>query len=67
MPSLANGDRTDVISPIRSPWEPGLFCPDGADVFVGGKSSEGLESSDEVIGVDEVGEVLTEALDGSFF
>ena len=53
----------------------GFFCPEGADVFVGCKSSEGLESSGEVVGVDEVGEVLTEvlvclvveALDGCFF
>ena len=53
----------------------GFFCPDGADVFVGCKSSEGLEPSSEVVGVDEVGEVLTEvlvgfvveALDGRFF
>ena len=53
----------------------GFFCPEGADVFVGCKSSEGLEPSSEVVGVDEVGEVLTEvlvgfvveALDGSVF
>lgn len=53
----------------------GFFCPNGADVLVGCKSSEGLEPSSEVIGVDEVGEVLaevlvgfvTEALDGRFF
>ena len=38
----------------------GLFCPEVADVFVGCKSSEGLESSSEVVGVDEVSEVLTE-------
>ena len=53
----------------------GLFCPDGADVFVGCKSSEGFEFSGEVVGVDEVGEVLAEVLmgfvveafDGRFF
>jgi hypothetical protein len=53
----------------------GFFCSDGADVLVGCKSSEGLEASGEVIGVDEVGEVLAEvlvgfvveALDGRFF
>lgn len=53
----------------------GFFCPEGADVFEGSKSSEGFESSSEVVGVDEVGEVLTEVLvglvveafDGRFF
>ena len=53
----------------------GLFCPEGADVFVGCKAFECLESAGEVVGVDEVGEVLSEvfvglvveALDGSFF
>lgn len=51
-----------------------FFCPDGADVFVGCKPLEGLESSGEVIGADEVGEMLpevfvgfvVEALDGGF-
>ncbi len=40
----------------------GFFCPDGADIFVGGKSSEGFEPSSEVVGVDEVREVLSEVL-----
>lgn len=52
-----------------------LFCPDGADVFVGCESFEGLESSGEVVGMDEVGEMLpevfvglvVEAFDGGFF
>ncbi len=51
-----------------------FFCPDGADVLVGCKALEGFEPSGEVIGVDEVGEVLpevlvglvVEALDGGF-
>ena len=42
----------------------GFFCPDGADVFVWGKSFEGLEPSSEVVCVDEVGEVMTEVLVG---
>ena len=42
----------------------GFFCPDGADVFVGRESSEGFESSGEVVGVDEVGEMLAEVLVG---
>jgi hypothetical protein len=36
----------------------GFLCPDGADVFVGRESSEDFESSGEIVGVDEVGEVL---------
>lgn len=51
-----------------------FFCPDGADVFVGCESFEGLESSGEVVGMDEVGEMLpevfvglvVEAFDGGF-
>ena len=53
----------------------GVFCPDGADVFVRCKSFEGLESSGEVVGIHEVGEMFSEvlvslvveALDGGFF
>lgn len=41
-----------------------FFGPDGADVFVGGQSSEGFEPSSQVVGVDEVVEVLTEVLVG---
>lgn len=52
-----------------------FFCPDGADVFVGCETFESLEPSGEVVGVDEVDEVLpevlvclvVEAFDGSFF
>ena len=52
-----------------------FFCPAGADVFVGRESFEGLESSSEVVSVDEVDQVLSEvfvglvveAFDGSFF
>jgi len=51
-----------------------LFCPDRADVLVGCESFEGFESSGEVVGVDEVGEMLSEvsvgfvveAFDGGF-
>jgi len=51
-----------------------LFCPDRADVFVGCESFEGFESSGEIVGVDEVGEMLSEvsvgfvveAFDGGF-
>ncbi len=51
-----------------------LFCPGGADVLVGCESFEGLESSGEVVGLDEVGEMLSEvsvsfvveAFDGGF-
>ena len=35
----------------------GFFCPARADVFVGRESFEGLESSGEVVGGDEVGEM----------
>lgn len=42
----------------------GFFCPGGADVFIGGKSLERLESSGEVVSIDEVGEVLAEVLVG---
>ncbi len=42
----------------------GFFCPSGADVFVGGKSFESLESSSEFVGVHDVGEVLPELLVG---
>ena len=42
----------------------GLFCPEGADVLVGRESFEGLESLGEVVGVDEVHEVLPEVLMG---
>ena len=42
----------------------GFFCPDVADVFVGRESSEGLESSGEIVGIDEVGEMLPEVLVG---
>ncbi len=42
----------------------GFFCPGGGDVFVGCETFEGLESSGEVVGVDEVGEVLPEVLVG---
>jgi hypothetical protein len=41
-----------------------FFCPDGADVFVGGKPFEGLQSSGKVVGVDEVCEVFPEVLVG---
>jgi hypothetical protein len=52
-----------------------FFCPDGADVFAGCETFEGLESSSEVVGMDEVGERLSqllvsfveEALEGSVF
>lgn len=52
-----------------------FFCPDRADVFVWRESSEDFESSGEVVGVDEVGEMLpevvvgfvVEALDGGLF
>src|SRR5438046_4450302 len=52
-----------------------LFCPESAGVFVGRKSFEGLESSGEVVGGDEVCEVtaqlivslVEEAFDGGFF
>ncbi len=52
-----------------------LFCPDRGDVFVRCEPFEGLESSGEVVGVDEVGEMLSEllvglvgeAFDGGFF
>ncbi len=40
----------------------GLFCPVGAEVFVGCQTFEGFESSGEFVGRDEVGEVLTEVL-----
>ena len=51
------------------------FCPHRADVFVRCEPFEGLESSGEVVGSDEVGEMLpevlmcvvVEALDGGFF
>jgi hypothetical protein len=53
----------------------GFFCPGCADLFVGCKSFEGLESSGEVVGIYEVGEMFSEvlvslvveALDGGFF
>lgn len=41
-----------------------LFCPDRADVFVRCESFEGLESSGEVVGIDEVGEMLSEVFVG---
>ena len=41
-----------------------LFCPDRADVLVGCESFESLESSGEVVGLDEVGEMLSEVLVG---
>ena len=41
-----------------------FFCRQGADVFVGCESFEGLESTGEVVGVDEVDEVLPEVLVG---
>ncbi len=52
-----------------------LFCPDGTDEFVRCESFECFESSGEVVGLDEVGEMLpevfvglvVEAFDGSFF
>ncbi len=42
----------------------GLFCPNGADVLIGGKSFEGLQPSGKVISADEVGEMLPEVLVG---
>lgn len=52
-----------------------FFCPDRTDVFVRCESFECLEPSGEVVGVDEVGEMLSEVLvglvveafDGCFF
>ena len=52
-----------------------FFCPYRADVFVRYESFESLESSGEVVGTDEVGEMLpevfmglvVEAFDGSLF
>lgn len=36
-----------------------FFCPERTDVFVGCESLEGFESSGEVVGSDEVGEMAT--------
>ena len=41
-----------------------FFCPQGADVFVGCEPFEGLESTGEVVGIDEVDKVLPEVLVG---
>ena len=53
----------------------GLFCPESADVFVGGEALEGLQPFGEVVGADEVGEMaselhvrlVVEAFDGRLF
>ena len=41
-----------------------VFCPGGTDVFVRCEPFEGLESSAEVVDIDEVGEMLSEVLVG---
>ena len=40
----------------------GLFCPGGADGFVGCEASQGLEPPGKVVGRDEVGEMLPELI-----
>jgi hypothetical protein len=42
-----------------------LRCPDFADVFVWGETSEGLESAREVIGRHEVGEMRSQLVSRS--
>jgi hypothetical protein len=40
----------------------GLFCPAFADVFVRCEAFEGLEATTEVVGGDEVSEVLAKLI-----
>ena len=40
----------------------GLFCPGGADCFIGRQATESFESPTEIVGVDEVGEMLPELI-----
>ena len=44
---------------FESKW---FFCPDGANVFVGCESFEGLKSAGEVVGSDEVSEMFSEVI-----
>ncbi len=40
----------------------GLLCPGGADGFIGCEASQGFEPPGEVVGGDEVGEMLPELI-----
>ena len=40
----------------------GLFCPGGADCFIGRQATESFESPTEIVDVDEVGEMLPELI-----